>query len=74
MTDAVTVGDVGPNEAELADLGERLDDIGLFRIALRDPDPDSALEQEFADVAADETAAAEHRHQLFIAIDHGAAH
>ena len=47
--------------------------VGLARVALRDPDPNAALQQEFADVAADESAAAEDGDQLFRALDHGVA-
>src|SRR5436853_4942501 len=67
-------GDVGPDEAELADLAERLDDIGLPRIALRNPDARAAFEEGFADVAADESAAAEDRYKLVRSLDHGLAH
>jgi len=69
--DALCIRYIGRDETELPDLAERLNDIRLFRIALRDPDPDAALEQEFAHVAADESAAAEHRDQLFRTFDHG---
>ena len=65
VADAVAVGDVGLHEAELADLGERLDEIVAGADRARDADPDSALEQNFADVAADESAAAEYGHKLF---------
>ena len=67
------LGHVGRTKPNWPTCAERLDGIGAARIALGDPDPDAALEQDFADVAADETAAAEHRHKLFVALDHGAA-
>ncbi len=73
IANAGFVGDVGAFHAQLADLGERLERIGLPRIALGDADPDPAVQQGFADIAADESAAAEHRHQLFVALDHGVA-
>ena len=71
---AIAIGDVGLHEAELADLAQRLDEIGVARIALRNPDANTASQQEFADVAADESAAAKDGHKLFIALDHGMAH
>ena len=67
---AVGIGDVGFLEAELSDLGERLEEIVVARIAARDADPDSAPEQEFADVAADESGAAEDGDKLFVSLDH----
>ena len=63
--DALSIGDVRYFEAELADLAERLDDIGLARIALGNPHPHTAAEQEFADIAADKSAAAEQGYELF---------
>ncbi len=68
--DAAGVHDVGDFETELPDLRERLDAVGLTRVALCDSDPDSGLEQALADVAADEPAAAENRHKLFVPLDH----
>ena len=70
MADALGIRDVGAFEAELANLAEWLDYVRLPRIALGDADPDPALQQEFADVAADETAAAEYRDKLFGPVDH----
>src|SRR6185503_8819143 len=71
--DAVGVAEVGLDEAELADLGERLDEIIAARIARGNPHPDSAPEQELDHVTADESAAAEHGDQLFETSDHRAA-
>jgi hypothetical protein len=62
---AFRIGDVGPDEAELPDLAERLDDIGLARIALRDPDTNAGFHQEFANVTADESTTAEDGYKLF---------
>ena len=63
--DAGSVGDVRLDETELADLAERLDEISVARITRGDAHPHAALQQEFADVAADEAVAAEDRDQLF---------
>src|SRR4051812_6816168 len=63
--DVVRIGDVGSDEAELPDRTERLDCVGAARIALRHAHSDAAPEQIFADVAADETAAAEDGDKLF---------
>ena len=52
-------GEVGADDADLADLPERLEEEGLARVALGDAQPRAGLEQRFADVAADEAAAAE---------------
>jgi len=68
---AVRVGDVRRLRAELADLAQGLDDVGLARIALGDAHPDPGFEQEFADIAADESTAAEDGYKLFRPIDHG---
>jgi hypothetical protein len=73
MADALGIRDVGAFEAELANLAEWLDDMRLSGIPLGDADPDPALQQEFADVAADETAPAEYRDKLFGPVDHGVA-
>jgi hypothetical protein len=62
--DAVGIGDVGFDEAELADLAKRLDEEGLARITPGDAHPSAALEQELADVAADESTAAEDGDEL----------
>ena len=70
--DAGWLGDVRLDESELADLAQRLDEIGVARIARGDTHPDALFEQEFADVAADEAVAAENRHQLLIPLDHRA--
>ena len=70
MADAIGPGEVGLDEAELPDLGEGLDGVGLARIALGNANPDATVQQVFADVAADEPATAEHGHQLFRALDH----
>ncbi len=67
---AVRISDVRLDETELADLAERLDEIGIARIARGDAHADPAFHQELADVAADESVPAEHRHQLFRALDH----
>jgi hypothetical protein len=61
MSNAVGIRDVGAFKAELTNLAERLDDMRLSGIPLGDTHPDPTLQQEFADVAADETAAAEYR-------------
>jgi hypothetical protein len=71
--DAGGIAEIGGDGTELPDLRQRLDGIGLARVALGDADPDSALEQEFADVAADESAAAEDGYKLFRPVDHGVA-
>ena len=68
--------DPSGDEEELsgsADLGQWLDDIRPLRVTLRDADPHSALEQEFADVAADESTAAEDGDQLIRAFEHAPA-
>ena len=52
-------GEVGDDEADLAGLPERLEEEGLARLALGDAQPRAGLEQRFADIAADEAAAAE---------------
>ena len=65
--DRFAAGDVGGDEVELTDGGERLQEEGAARMALGDADPDARLEQRFADVAADESAAAEDRHQRQVA-------
>ncbi len=70
VADRSRIGDVGTFEAELPDLAERLDEEGLARIALGNPHPDAALQQSFADVAADESAAAEDGYKLFRPLDH----
>ena len=73
LAHAHRIGDIRLREAELANLAERLDDVGRARIALGDADADAALHQIFADVAADEAASAEYGDKLFCALDHGAA-
>ena len=73
VANAVPVRDVGLLEPELADLSERLDEISVAWITAGDADADASLEQGLADVAADESAAAEHRYKLFVALDHGLA-
>ena len=57
--DAVWTSDVGRCELQLPHLAQRLEEIGLFRVALGDADPGPCLQQIFANIAADETAAAE---------------
>jgi len=74
VSDGIAISDVGPDETELADLSQRLDDIGLPRIALRNADPDTPLEEGLADITANESAAAENRYKLFRSLDHGLAH
>ena len=66
--DAVGVVDVGADEAQLADLAQRLDEVSEARLARRDAHPDAAFHQRLADIAADESAAAEHRDQFFRAL------
>ncbi len=73
LAHAVSVGDVGAHEAELPNLRQWLDGVGLFRIALSDAHPNAALEQKFAGIAADESATTEYGHQLVTTIDHGQA-
>ena len=60
-----------PGEGDLADLAERLEEPGAARVALGDAQAESGLQQDFADVAADETAAAEDGDQAGRWIDHG---
>src|SRR5829696_9941300 len=62
--DALPVRSLGADEPELADLAQRLDVVGVARLASDDPRPRLGLEQSFADVAADEAAAAEHGYEL----------
>ncbi len=57
--------------ADLADLAERLDEVRAARIARGDAHADTGLEQIFADVAANEAAAAEDGNQLWGEIGHG---
>ena len=71
--DAPGIEDVGADEAQLADLAQWLDEVSEARLARRDADADAAFHQHLADVAADESAAAEHRDQLFRVFQHGAA-
>ena len=71
--DAGGIAEIGGDGTELPDLGQRLDGVSLARVALCDTDPDAALEQEFADVAADESAAAEDGYKLFRPVDLGVA-
>ena len=71
--DAVPVSEIGLDKAELPDLRERLDEIVAPRIARGNADPNPAAKQEFADIAADESAAAEDGHKLFEPLDHRAA-
>ena len=54
-----------------ANPAKRLEEIGIARIAARNPHPNALLEQIFADVAADEAVAPENRDKLFVALDHG---
>ena len=70
VADAVCLGDVGLLEAELPDLRERLEEIGVAGVPARDADPHALLEQIFADVAADEAVAPENRDKLFVPLDH----
>src|SRR6185369_16207791 len=67
------VGDVRFDEAELADLSQGLDEIAVARVAAGDTDPDSRLHQLFADVAADESVAAEDGDELVRTEDHALA-
>ena len=64
------VGDVGFNEAELADLAQGLDEIAVARVAAGHADPDPRLHQLFADIAADESVAAEDGDELVRTEDH----
>jgi hypothetical protein len=66
MADGFAIGHVGADEPELADLAQRLDEVGVARLAGHDPNARAGLEQLFADVAADEAATAENRHELGI--------
>ncbi len=63
--DGIAVGDVGPDEAELPDLAQRLEVIGVAGLPGDDPEAHIVLEQLLADVAADEAAAAEYRHEAW---------
>ena len=74
VADSFFIGDIGFHKAELAHLAQRLDEVGVARIAARDTDSNSASEERFADVPADESVAAKDGHKLFIALDHGVAH
>ena len=47
------------SKRDLADAAERLEEEGVARVALGDAQPRAGLEQRFADIAADEAAAAE---------------
>jgi hypothetical protein len=58
---------IGAHEADLSDLSQRLDVMGAARVAGSDADPDAPFQQAFADVAADEAAAAEDGHKLLSA-------
>ena len=49
---------------------ERLQEPGAARVALGDAHPDAGLEQRFADVAADESAAAENRDQARVRLSY----
>jgi hypothetical protein len=71
--DTVAIGDVRYLETELSHLTERLNDIGLAGIALGDAHPDTAAEQEFADIAADKSAAAKEGYKFFRPVNHGLA-
>ena len=73
LADAVRLGDILPDEAVSADGPERLDEVRGARVAARDTDPRSRLEQLLADVAADEAAASEDGDELIFAVDHRAA-
>ena len=73
VPDARSIRDVSLFKAELPDLAQRLDKVGAARVAARNAHPDSTLEQQFADVAADESAAAEDGYKLFVPLDHGVA-
>ena len=64
-------GQIGGDEGDLADPAQRLEEPGAARIALGDAQADPGLEQDFADVAADETAAAEDGDQAWGWVDHG---
>ena len=67
------VCDIRFDEAVLADLSERLDEVRLARLAAGDADPDARFQQGLADVTADKSVAAEDGDQLFPALDLGAA-
>jgi hypothetical protein len=74
VADAFEIADVSPDEPELADLPQGLDEVGIARVARGDPHADPAPEQKFADIPADEAIAAENRHLFFEPLDHGVAH
>ena len=61
--DAGAIGKVGLAIADLADLAERLNHMRGDRIALGDQHPGTLAKQDFAQLAADESAAAEHGHK-----------
>ncbi len=64
--DGVGPGQVGGDELRLAKAALRAQVQCLARIALRDADAGTRLEQFLHDIAADKTAAAEQRHQLVL--------
>ena len=55
----IGVAYVGGDELGLAEPAQRLEEIGLARVALRDSDARAGLVERLGDIAADETAAAE---------------
>src|SRR6185437_16784446 len=58
FADGDRLGDVRLDEAELPDLSQRLDKVGVAGIAARHPHSNAAPEQIFAYVPADESIAA----------------
>ena len=66
MRDRLGLGDVGADELRLAEPAERLEEERLSRIALRDADARTRRQQRLRDIAADEPAAPDQRHQLVV--------
>src|SRR5690349_21752854 len=66
------IAHVGLDESDLPDLAQRLQEIGLARIALRNAEPHTRPGKRVAGIAADESAAAEHGDDLAVALEsHG---
>jgi hypothetical protein len=72
MGDAIAIAHVHGHEPDLPDLPQRLDRVGRTDVALGDKDARASLEQRFAYMAADESAAAEDGDERWsIGIGHG---
>ncbi len=70
LPDGIGIRHVGADPPPLADRRQRVQEISASWIAACDPDPGLVPEQLFADIAADEAAAAEHRDDAIIGVDH----